>query len=173
MKSSKSNGVLSGSGSSVVSSSGASNPPPDKRASSPISAIDISSGSSSTISSSGSSCSSNIERSGISIPAEASSGTLIGFKSDDKSGASKVGAGSELPVDAEGFARPAKSDRSSSTGAASISASICGIPNTKSSESFTSSTSFGIITCTGFSPRLARTVISSPRDRRSLLNCLS
>ena len=132
-----------------LSSSGASKPAPDKSASSPISATEISSGSSSTISSSSSTgASSNIERSGISEdePEPPSSEIAIGFNKSLKSGASKVGLGSVESfedVDA-GFARPAKSERSSSTGELSTSASISGIPRTKSSESFLSSTSFGM-----------------------------
>ena len=132
-----------------LSSSGASKPAPDKSASSPISATEISSGSSSTISSSSSTgASSNIERSGISEdePEPPSSEIAIGFNKSLKSGASKVGLGSVESfedVDA-GFARPAKSERSSSTGELSTSASISGIPRTKSSASFLSSTSFGM-----------------------------
>ena len=73
------------------------------------------------------------------MEASESSDWATGFKSADKSGASKAGAASVfVSFLAEGEASPTRSDKSSSTFDKSSGASFNGIPRTKSSESFTS-----------------------------------
>ena len=116
----------------------------------------------------------NWDKSGMPISTELSS-VAIGFNNADKSGVSKDGASASFSPESFLLEEliPVISERSSSTGELSSIAAISGIPRTKSSESSFSGTPLGRGTLTGFSPRLARSVISSPRDRISLLNCLS
>ena len=138
-----------------------------------ISAIDTSSGSLSSIFCSGSSA--NWERSGISAsPADAEG--ITGLSKSERSGtpveddsALSFGAAPFLPV-------PMISEKSSASdelNAGIVDSELSGIPRTKSSESSTSRTVFGIGIMIGFSPRDARACISLPSARISELNFFS
>ena len=95
----------------------------------------------------------------------------MGFNNEDISGASKETVGASSFLDSGTI--PVISEKSSSNTSASTTAGFSGIPSTKSSESFLSSTSLGIGNFIGCSPRALLRVISSPRERISLLNFFS